>query len=144
VGRYALAATSLVAALPAAFLAYLSIMAFVQYTENMSGFRIGVNAAITGVSVLMAISPIVILVGRRREKTDDAAGSAEDASNADEEDAGADDAVATATKEAPSTFDDEIEAAETDAYDFNADEFDDADAMDDGDQFEFDDEEENQ
>ena len=57
-GRYALAAMSLVAAIPAAFLAYLSIMAWVRYTENMGTGMMVINGGTTAVSVLVALIPI--------------------------------------------------------------------------------------
>lgn len=139
-GRYALAAMSLVAAIPAAFLAYLSIMAWVRYTENMGTGMMVVNGGTTAVSVLVALIPIIILVGRRRPKEeskvpDEGApgAAAASATEGDAEHAGTGELVDVADSEHVPLPDDaelsdssEIEQSETDAFDFEADEFDDA------------------
>lgn len=60
-----LIATSLVGAVPAGVLAYFSIMAFVSYTEKMATMLQVVNGVTVLVSVLMALSPIAILIFMR-------------------------------------------------------------------------------
>ncbi|MFV0445483.1 MAG: hypothetical protein ACK5Q5_18035 [Planctomycetaceae bacterium] len=57
-----LIATSLVGAIPAGALAYFSIMAFLHYSENMATMLQVVNGVTVLVSVLMAMSPIAILI----------------------------------------------------------------------------------
>lgn len=145
-GRYALAGTSLVAAIPAAFLAYLAIMAWVRYTENMTTMVMVVNGGVTLISVLLALTPIIILVGRRRQKGPRADKSAaEEAGDKSALAAAAvsDDEVATAQAGEPLDVSDSsefAEPAETDAFDFQADELEDVESASD-DAFEFDDDE---
>jgi hypothetical protein len=129
---------SLVAAIPAAFLAYLSIMAWVRYTENMGTGMMVVNGGTTAVSVLVALIPIIILVGRRRPKEDAksaaAAGAGAAAVEGDEAPAAgtgelvdvADSEHVPLPDEADLSDSSEIEQSETDAFDFEADEFEDA------------------
>jgi len=145
VGRYALAAMSLAAAIPAAILAYWSIMAWVHFAEHMSIMMKVVNGVLTPVSVLMTLMPVIIMVGRRRPKvegakaeTDEAADEA--AATADEAapvEAGTGELVDVADSEMmdmPADVEDEVadadeslgEPSETDAYDFAAEDFDDA------------------
>src|SRR5919109_4536244 len=57
---------SLVAAIPAAVLAVVAIMAFVRHTENMGTLLLVVNGGATLMGVLIALLPVIILVGKRR------------------------------------------------------------------------------
>lgn len=149
-GRYALAATSLVAAIPAIGLAYVTIMAFVHYADVMPTAMIIVNGAAVAVAVLLAITPVAILVGRRSDKK--AAEPAVEAAEGDEGEEGAAPAESAAhTAEVVADeeleegalseemdLDDLDESAETDAFEFDMDELDD-DAASADDAFEFDD-----
>lgn len=138
-GRYALAAMSLVAAIPAAILLYFCIMAWISYTENMQPMMMVVNGGTTLVSVAVALMPVVILVGRRRPKadaakkeTDEGAGEQAAAAEGVESSAGAGtgelvDVADSEMLDTPSMADDsEIGETETDAFDFAAEDFDDA------------------
>lgn len=145
-----LAATSLVAAIPAGVLAVLLIMAFLGSTDKMTGVLIGVNAVALLLAILVALMPAAVMVFYGRERSEKpkedagasaAAGAApvatgttgavtaeiltEDAEEAVEEDVG---------------FDDEAVATETDAFEFNADEMEDVESADEA--FEFEDEDE--
>lgn len=75
-----LIATSFVGAIPAGFLAYFTIMAFINYAENMATMLQVVTGTTVLFSVLMALSPIAILLfskGKPKEGTEVvAAGSA--------------------------------------------------------------------
>jgi hypothetical protein len=64
----ALAATSLVAAIPAGIMAALGIMAFLTHTENMKPMVMVVTGGATAMGVLLALTPIIILVGKRQSK----------------------------------------------------------------------------
>jgi len=66
VSRMALAAVSLVAAIPAGIMAALGIMAFLSHTEHMNTILMATTGAATAMGVLIALSPVVILVGKRR------------------------------------------------------------------------------
>lgn len=146
-GRYALAGTSLVAAIPAWCLAYVTIMAFVRHTENMPTIMIVVNVLAVLVAVLLGITPVAIVVGRRAEKKEAEPASAD----AGEEEAVAESAAHTADvvmdepeEEAFSEemdVDDMGETAETDEFEFDMDDLEDAASSAD-DAFEFDDEDE--
>ncbi len=139
-GRYKLAAMSLVTAIPAAVLAYFSIMAWVSFAENMSTMLKIVNGALTPISVLVALMPVIILVGRRRPKSEGsrkgeeaASGAAAAAAEGSEEApvaAGTGELVDVADSEQmPSSLSDsEMEQSETDAFDFEAADLDDADS----------------
>lgn len=60
-----LIATSFVGAIPAGCLAYFSIMAFLNFSENMATMLQVVNGVTVLVSVLMALSPLAILIFMR-------------------------------------------------------------------------------
>jgi hypothetical protein len=68
VSRMALAAISLVAAVPAAIMAILAILALLGSAGEMSTLILGVTGGATAVGVLIALLPIVILVGKRKTK----------------------------------------------------------------------------
>jgi hypothetical protein len=76
VTKTALMGTSLVAAIPGGFLAYLTICAFVYHAEKMATMLQVVTGTTLVFSVLMALSPFAILLFVR---TAAAAGSASDA-----------------------------------------------------------------
>jgi len=61
-GKTQTAASSLVLALPAGFLAFLTIMAGLQNTENMPTLLMAVVWATAGLSALMALFPVGILL----------------------------------------------------------------------------------
>lgn len=135
--RLALAAVSLVAAIPAAWLAVVAILAFVNHTENMGTIILIVNGAATAIGVLLALTPIIILVGKRRgpKEPEKVEASAEVPAVS-----GAQTAEVIPEFEAAAESEGEFaaaEPAETDAFEFNADEFEDADSSE---TFEFDDE----
>ncbi len=139
--RLALAAVSLVAAIPAAWLAVVAILAFVNHTENMGTIILIVNGAATAIGVLVALTPIIILVGKRRgpkEKVEAEPVEVGAASGS----TGAQTAEIIPDEMPEAISEGELaaaEPAETDAFEFNADEFEDADS---GETFEFDDEDE--
>lgn len=60
--RISLALTSLVAAIPGGFMAYLCIKAFLSYTENMPTMLSVVNGVTLLVCVLLALLPFAILL----------------------------------------------------------------------------------
>ena len=62
----ALAATSLVAAIPAGILAALSIIALLGHAGEMKPMLLAVVGGTTAMGALLALSPVVILVGKRR------------------------------------------------------------------------------
>lgn len=64
--RMALAAASLVAAVPAGILAAVAIMALLGSAGDMSTLLLIITGGATAVGVLVALLPIVILVGKRR------------------------------------------------------------------------------
>jgi hypothetical protein len=66
--RMALAAVSLVAAVPAAIMAILAILALLGSAGDMSTLVLAVTGGATAVGVLVALLPIVILVGKRKTK----------------------------------------------------------------------------
>lgn len=143
-GRYALAGTSLVAAIPAGLLATVAIMNFVKHTENMGTIMITVNGAATLFGVLLALTPIIVLVGRRREKTEDQASAAvetptdESAAEGSEElsaqtaELVADDSAEDLPSEEFAAFDSgsdqDLAVEETGDYQFDADDFAQADS----------------
>jgi len=165
--RNSLAATSLVAAIPAGFMAYFGVMAFLNYVENMPMMLKVVNGMALLVSALMVLSPVGIMLfvkGKSADSTDEA--GALDATGAtaavidapgieddvDEAEFGAADEVeefdtadeAVDAEEDIESADDDFEAADDDfeaADDFGDEDFDDAIASGDDDAFEFDDDE---
>jgi len=64
--RMALAATSLVAAIPAGILAALAIIALLGHAGDMKPLVLGVVGGMTALGVLIALSPVIILVGKRK------------------------------------------------------------------------------
>jgi hypothetical protein len=135
---------SLVAAIPAGILAWLSIMAWVRFTENMGTGMMVVNGLTTAASVLVTLFPVIILVGRRRpkegaKKGDEAGAPGADAAAMAEGDhaaqsAGTGELVDVADSEhlplpdeADLSDSSEIEQSETDAFDFESADLDDAD-----------------
>lgn len=133
VSRFALAAVSLVAAIPAGIMAFLAIMAFLRYTENMStlpmgGLFLAVMGCIAALGVLVALSPIVILVGRRRAQQPAqavAAGPESAEAGAQTADVVADSELAAADESEELVG--EAEAEPTEAYEFDEDIFGDED-----------------
>ncbi len=142
-----LAATSLVAAIPAGILAVLLIMGFLRSTDRMTGVLIGVNAVALLMAILVALMPAAVMIFYGRERTE----------KKPKEDAGVSAAAAAApgttgavtaeilTEDAEEAveevgFEDEAVATETDAYEFNADEMEDVESADEA--FEFEDEDE--
>ena len=142
-GRFALAGVSLTAAIPGGLLAAVAIMSFVRHTENMGTIMIGVNGAATLFGVLLALTPIIVLVGRRREKTGAAADAAGEESA--DESAEGDEALSAQTaelvaedhgEEAPSEefsavdslSDDDLSVEETGDFQFDPDDFAQADS----------------
>jgi hypothetical protein len=99
-----------------------------------------VNGALTPISVLVALMPVIIMVGRRRPKTEESKTGEEAASGAAVSGEGDEEAQAAGTGELvdvadseqmPSTSslsDSEVEQSETDAFDFEAADLDDADS----------------
>jgi hypothetical protein len=130
---------SLVAAIPAAVLAVVAIMAFVRHTENMGTLLLVVNGGATLVGVLVALLPVIILVGKRRSPDSDEAepagvGAESEATSAQTAEVVPDGGAAPGDSDLVAA----AEPADTDAFEFNADEFEDADA---GESFEFEDDE---
>jgi hypothetical protein len=68
VTKTATAATSLVAALPAAFLAYLGVMAFLQHADAMPMMLQVVTGLTLLIAVLMFLSPFAVLLFMRGAK----------------------------------------------------------------------------
>ena len=66
--RMALAALSLIAAIPAGILAAVGIMAFLTHTEHMQPLVMVVTGGATAMGVLLALTPIIILVGKRQSQ----------------------------------------------------------------------------
>lgn len=64
--RMALAATSLVAAVPAGIMAALAVMALLSSAGDMKPLVLGITGAASAVGVLIALLPIIILVGKRK------------------------------------------------------------------------------
>ena len=64
----ALAATSLVAAIPAGIMAALGIMAFLSHTEHMKPIVMGVMGGVTLMGIVIGLMPVAILVGKRQSK----------------------------------------------------------------------------
>jgi hypothetical protein len=64
VSRKALAAASLVAAVPAGFMCYLAFAALLRSAGDMKPLLLGVTGAATAVGLLIALLPIIILVGK--------------------------------------------------------------------------------
>lgn len=64
--RMALAAASLVAAIPAGILAFLAIKSLLSSFGDMQTIVSVVTIGVTVVGVLVALLPVVILVGKRR------------------------------------------------------------------------------
>jgi hypothetical protein len=130
---------SLVAAIPAAVLAVVAIMAFVRHTENMGTLLLVVNGGATLIGVLVALLPVIILVGKRRSsETDEAEPAAVGAESGTPSAQTAEVVPDGGVAPSDSDFVAAAEPAETDAFEFNADEFEDADS---GESFEFEDEE---
>lgn len=75
--KSALAATSLVAAVPSGFLAFLTVKAFLDHADKMGGMLQVVTGTALLVSGLMTLSPVAILLfGKRSPKAEDAAATA--------------------------------------------------------------------
>lgn len=131
---------SLVAAIPAAFLAVVAIMAFVRHTENMGTLLLVVNGGATLIGVLVALLPVIILVGKRRtpesekEAEPAAVGASAETPSAQTAEIVSDEEAAASESELAAAG----EPAETDAFEFDADQFEDADS---GESFDFEDEE---
>jgi hypothetical protein len=66
VSRKALAAVSLVAAIPGGVMAYFAIMGLLTSAGDMPTLVLGITGAATAMGVLIALLPIVILVGKRK------------------------------------------------------------------------------
>lgn len=64
--RMALAGTSLVAAIPSGILAVFAIMALLGSAGDMKPMILGVVAALAVVGVLLALMPVIIVVGKRQ------------------------------------------------------------------------------
>lgn len=64
--RMALAATSLVAAIPAGILAFLAIMALLSSAGDMGTLLLAVTGGATLSGILVALMPAAILVGKRK------------------------------------------------------------------------------
>jgi hypothetical protein len=64
----ALAVVSLVAAIPAGIMALLAIMALLGSAGEMSTLLLAVTGGATAIGVLVALLPVVILVGKRKTK----------------------------------------------------------------------------
>src|SRR5262245_26917431 len=62
----ALAATSLVAAVPSGILAILAIIALLSSAGEMKPMMLGIVGTLTVVGVLLALMPVIILVGKRK------------------------------------------------------------------------------
>lgn len=62
----ALAATSLVAAVPAGIMAALAIMALLSSAGDMKPLVLGITGAASAVGALIALLPVIILVGKRK------------------------------------------------------------------------------
>lgn len=147
-GRTSLAATSLVAAVPAGVLAYVTIMAFVNYADAMPTMMLVVNGAAVTIAVLLAITPVAILVGKRGEKQEKETPAAEATEDGEESDA-AESAAHTAEVVTDDLdggeLSDEMDldelavAAETDSFEFDMDDLDEGPSSAD-EAFEFDDE----
>ena len=67
--RMSLAATSLVAAIPAAIMAILGIMAFLSHTEHMKPLVMAVMAGATLMGILITLMPAVIVLGKPLSKS---------------------------------------------------------------------------
>ena len=75
--KSALAATSLIAAVPGGFLAFLTVKAFLDHADKMGGMLQVVTGTTLLVSGLMALSPAAILLfSKRAPKAEEAAAPA--------------------------------------------------------------------
>ena len=149
-----LIATSLVGAIPGGFLAYFTIMAFINYAENMAVMLQVVTGTTLLFAVLMALSPIAILLFSKGQPKEEAAEESAASSavapvmdDAEEEfavDEPADDEVAEAAEfddDSLGTDDEDMSLSGfTDMPDETSEASDDAFDFDDDSEFEFDDE----
>ena len=123
-------------------------MAFVNYADAMPTMMLVVNGAAVTIAVLLAITPVAILVGKRGDKSDEETPAAEASDGAEESDA-AESAAHTAEVVTDDLgggeLSDEMDldepggTAETDSFEFNMDDMDEGDSSAD-EAFEFDDE----
>lgn len=145
VGRFSLAATSLIPAIPAGLLCFFLVSAFLSNAENMSGTLQGVIAG----SLLLAAAVIVMPVGILLfggAKTAPAADTASTSSSDDDDELGVDDELLADdddTEQNSLASDDDDSYAETVAYDSSA-ELEDMPAADSGDEIDFFDDEDDE
>ncbi len=126
--KYSLSLASLVAAIPAGFLAYVLVMAFLQKPgfNEMAGFFQIISGLTLGLVSLAVLLPVGILIfGKKPEKTEKPEKKADDEAAAEEEE---DDLVA---EEEASLEDDDFADDDFGDGDFADDDFEDFDDEDD-------------
>lgn len=141
-GRFSLAATSLIPAIPAGLLCFFLVSAFLSNAENMSGTLQGVIAGSLLVAAAVIVMPVGILLFGGAKST--AAADKGATATEDDDELGVDDELLADdddTEQNSLTDDDDDSYAETVAYDSSA-ELEDVPAADSGDEIDFFDDEE--
>lgn len=145
VGRFSLAATSLVPAIPAGLLCFFLVSAFLSNAENMSGMLQGVIAGSLLLAAAVIVMPVGILLfgGARSAPAADKGTTAAD----DDDELGVDDELLADDDDTEQNSlaeeDDDDSYAETVAYDSSA-ELEDVPAADSGDEIDFFDDEDDE
>ncbi len=131
--KYSLSAASLVTAIPAAYLAYLLVMTFLQEPgfNNLTGFfQIIAGLTLTLVTLMVLMPAGILIFGKKPEKSAEPktpADEGEDLATEEEDDFGASQDDLEVTDEADDMFEDEGAEFEDDEFGDDFDDFDDDD-----------------